>query len=371
MTARQLRHGLYFIICFGLARPVLVFAQGVPLRLAVDRTRPTLVPRSLPAIEAMMSNAILAGVPLAPGSSEPPSGAGSLASPQANVASPASLGEYVYATPPRWTTTNYPDGIVLASPASATNEMCLITLSPMRLAGTSLQSDANNIFRDVFKAYELRDLTTRGTPMPQSVVRGLSGQGWDYVIVRRGIAPPGSPESRLGFVFVARLNNRLAVISGVSRDPLVSTCMGELVSNAWPRFFYSLSFRNWTPMDQGPAMRGKVAGAWSAATGNSADQFAFAANGRYGSAAAAQQYNRISSTEVLRTTQAFVGNGSYTLRGNTITLTPDDRKDHPEAGFIRVEEESKDYGKTWVEALYLLRTSAVDGKEYEVRYQKN
>jgi hypothetical protein len=57
--------------------------------------------------------------------------------------------------------------------------------------------------------------------------------------------------------------------------------------------------------------------------------------------------------------------------GRTITLTADDRKNQPETGFVRVEEEGKDEGRTWVEALYLLRTSAVDGWEYEVRYNKN
>jgi hypothetical protein len=36
-----------------------------------------------------------------------------------------------------------------------------------------------------------------------------------------------------------------------------------------------------------------------------------------------------------------------------------------------VEEESKDNGRTWAPILYLLRTSTVDGKEYEVRYKKN
>jgi hypothetical protein len=333
--------------------------------IAVDATRADLVSRNLPAIEAMVGHAILGDT-----SSVPPADADNSASPQASVASPATLGEYVYSTPAGWTATQYSDGIVLMSPLSVTNERCVVTLWPMRPPGASLLSDANNIFRDVYKTYELRNLTTRGTPMPASLVRGTSGQGWDYVIVRRGIAPPGSPESRLGFVFVARLSDRLAVISGVSRDPLVSTCMGELASNAWPRFFYSLSFKSWTPTDLASAMRKKIVGVWTAATGTSADQFTFAANGRYGGAAAAQEYNRISNTEVLQTTQAFFGNGAYTLKGNAIILTPDDRKNHPETGFIRVEEESKDDGRSWVEALYLLRTSAVDGKEYEVRYQK-
>jgi hypothetical protein len=273
--------------------------------------------------------------------------------------------------PPGWTAKQYPDGLLLSSPVSVTNEVCLMTVWPMRAAGANLLSDANTIFSQVYQQYELRNQTMRGTPMPPTLTRGTSGQGWDYVIVRRGIGPRGSPETRLGFVFVARLNNRLAVISGLSKDPLVSTCMGELAGNVWPQFFYSLSFKGWTPVDQSLAMRKKIAATWTAATATAATQFTFGANGRYASAAARQQYSAISNSEVLATTTGFFGDGAYSLKGNAITLTPDNRKNQPEHGFIRVEEESQDEGRTWVESLYLLRTSSVDGKEYEVRYHKN
>src|SRR5215467_8331665 len=178
---------------------------------------------------------------------------------------PPTVNEYVYTLPPSWTTTPYPDGLVLMSPPSATNERCVFTVWPMRPAGANLVRDAYSAFQEVYRAYEPRTMTTRGTPMPSSVVRGTSGQGWDYVVVRRGVGPPGSPESRLGFVFVAKLNDRLAVISGVSRDPLVSTCMGELAGNVWPRFFYSLSFRRWSPVDQSTAIQKRIAGVWTAA----------------------------------------------------------------------------------------------------------
>jgi len=291
--------------------------------------------------------------------------------PQSNATGLATLSEYVFTTPPTWTATQYSDGIVLMSPISVTNERCVVTVSPMRpSSGANLLAEANSIFQDVYKAYEPRNMTTRGTPMPASIVHGVSGQGWEYVIIRRGVAPRGSPESRLGFVFVAKLNNRLAVISGVSKDPLVSTCMGELAYNAWPRFFYSLSFKNWTSSDTTAAMRKRLAGVWISATGTAADQIIIAGNGRYANTAARQQYSRISSTEVLETTTAAFGNGTYTLKGNAITLIQDDRKNQPETGFIRMEEESKDEGRTWAPILYLLRVSAVNGQDYEVRYNR-
>src|SRR5579884_2453007 len=190
----------------------------------------------------------------------------------AAVAQAPTISDYIFAMPAGWTSTQYPDGLVLMSPPSATNERCVVTIWPMRPAGANLLQDTNTLFQEIYKAYEPRPMTTRGTPMPNYIVRGTSGQGWDYVVVRRGIGPPGSPESRLGFVFAAKLNNRLAVISGVSKDPLVSTCFGELAYNAWPDFFYSLRFKNWTVTDQSAAMKKKMAGTWTIATASVADQ---------------------------------------------------------------------------------------------------
>ena len=341
----------------------------------VDATRPDLATKNLPALDAMLksatpalgspSDASVAASPANPGNT---SGAGHS---QSNATGMATLDEYVFTLPPTWTGNKYADGLVLMSPTSVTNERCVVTISPMRASsGGNLLAEADSIFRDVYKAYQPAAMTNRGTQMPASIVHGVSGQGWEYVIIRRGIAPRGSRESRLGFVFVAKLDSRLAVISGVSKDPLVSTCMGELAHNFWPRFFYSLSFKSWSAPDQTANMRKRLAGVWTSATGTAADQITIAGNGRFANAAARQQYDLISSNEALVTTTAAFGNGSYKLNGNAITLIQDDRQNQPDRGFIRMEEESKDEGRTWAPILYLLRVSIVDGQDYEVRYQR-
>jgi len=286
----------------------------------------------------------------------------------------ASLGEYVFNVPSGWTPQQYPDGIVLSAPPSNINERCLLQIWPMRPASGNLLGDANSSFAQIFSTYQLQHQTSRGSSLPPVMIHGLSGQGWEYLIVKRGIrhpglAPNGQPwETFVGFVFVAKLNNRVAVISGLSRDSLVSNCFGELGRDVWPGFFYSLSFRNWQAVDQTQTMRKLLAGEWIAATATAGDKITFAGNGRFANAAAAQQYH-LTATELITTTQAYFGNGTYTLRGNAITLTQDDKRvDH---GFFRVEQESKDEGRTWSDVLYLLRTSSVDGKEYELRFQRN
>jgi hypothetical protein len=341
----------------------------------VDATRPDLASKNLPALDAMLKTATPAG-----GIPSDASGAASTANPsntsgaghsQSNATGMATLDEYVFTLPPTWTGNKYTDGLVLMSPTSVTNERCVVTISPMRpSSGGNLLAEADRVFRDVYKQFDLRNMTNRGTQMPNSIDHGVSGQGWEYVIIHRGVAPRGSPESRLGFVFVAKLDSRLAVISGVSKDPLVSTCMGELAHNFWPRFFYSLSFKNWSAPDQTVNMRKRLAGVWTSATGTAADQITIAGNGRFANAAARQQYDLISSNEALVTTTAAFGNGAYKLNGNAITLIQDDRQNQPERGFIRMEEESKDEGRTWSPILYLLRVSVVDGQDYEVRYQR-
>jgi hypothetical protein len=286
------------------------------------------------------------------------------------------LSEYIYTPPPGWTNNRYSDGITLFSPTSNTGERCLLQLWPFQRANPDLSTDAGRAFQRIFSTYEPRTQTSDGTPLPTILIRGTSGQGWDYVILKRGIGKPmgsgpGGPfESLQGFVLVARLSGNVAIVSGLSKAPLVSSCFGELIADVWPRFFYSLRFKDWPVTDQGSAIASKLVGTWTIATGGVADQYQFTAEGRYATTAAVQRYNAVSSTQVVTSTQAFFGNGSFTVQENSITLTPDAGNGPRVDGRLRLEEESKDGGRTWSPVLYILRVSIVDGKDYEVRYTK-
>jgi hypothetical protein len=142
-----------------------------------------------------------------------------------------------------------------------------------------------------------------------------------------------------------------------------------LLNDVWPQFFYSLQFKNWQPGNENPILK-EIPGVWMAVTATAADRFAFASNGRFAGAAAAQKYVRTSSTEMLRITDAYFGDGSYTIHGNSITLVHDNEKNNPESGRLRIEQESKDGGRTWTQKLYLLRRSSVDGSIYETAYER-
>jgi hypothetical protein len=276
-----------------------------------------------------------------------------------------SLSNYVYAEPRGWTTAVYPDGIVISAPVSNTGEKCNISLWPMRSSSGNLQNDANALFAQVFSSFDPRNGST-----PNSMIKGTSAQGWDYFIIKKSIGLRGGDfQTMFGFVFVANLGNQVAAISGISKDPLVSSCFGLLLTDVWPKFFYSLQFKNWSSSNTSALLK-NLPGVWMAATATAGDRIVFAPNGRFAGASASQKYYRVSSTEVMRTTDVFFGDGSYSLNGNNIVLTHDNDKSHPEYGFIRLEHESKDEGRTWAGKLYLLRKSVVDGSEYEVSYEK-
>ncbi|HVU93858.1 MAG TPA: hypothetical protein VHE34_01490 [Puia sp.] len=278
------------------------------------------------------------------------------------------LADYVFTCPPGWTPTQYSDGIVLNAPVSNTGEKCVLTLWPMRTPSANLAADAVQAFREVFKAFVPRnsEYATRN-----SIIRGVSAQGWEYFMIKNAIQPPnGNYQIVWGFVFVAGLGNRLAMISGISKDPLVSSCFGLNLTDVWPKFFYSLQFKGWSPTSSARQLMRRMAGVWTIATATAADRWVFAPNGRYASAAAAQRYVATSYNEILSVTDAYFGNGSYTLNGASILLTEDNDKSNPKKGLIRLEQESYDNGNTWTDKLYLLRTSTVDGKEYEVAYSR-
>jgi hypothetical protein len=277
----------------------------------------------------------------------------------------ASLADYIYTAPQGWTATPYPDGVVINSPVSNTDEKCFIGLWPMRPSSGDLESDAGNVFREVFRDFEPRQGLTSA-----SALRGVSAQGWEYFIAKRGMGARGDAQDLYGFLLVAGLGARVAAVSGVSKDPLVSSCFGLNLTDVWPRFFYSLRFKNWKPPSGSAALAQKVPGIWMAATATAGDRYAFAPNGRYAGASAAQRYVRISSMEVLRVTDAYFGDGAYAVKGHQITLTPDSKTRGAQTGYFRVEQESKDGGRTWAEKLYLLLTSRIDGREYEVVYSR-
>jgi hypothetical protein len=274
--------------------------------------------------------------------------------------------DYAYAAPKGWTSEAIPDGSrLLHSPVSNTGEKCFIGLLPVIPATGDLFSHADAAWNYTFSEFEVRPTPT--FPNAPHYIRGVAAQGWEYLLIKRGIALRGSPRGPLqeqvffGFVMVAKLGDRIGAVTGFSKDPLVSSCFGSSLENVWPRFFSTLRFTNWAPPGEN-GLAQKIQGVWesygSSIGGAAATRYAFNAAGRYAETGAMQRYVGISRFVTEVWTSKTFGDGAYAVRGNEMTLTPDTGK--AETAFVRLEELSQDGGKTWAEKLYILRAAPLN-----------
>jgi hypothetical protein len=274
----------------------------------------------------------------------------------------ASLASYVYVTPPSWSQQQSRDRILLTSPMYSNGEACQLAMFPWRSSSQPLTNEAIGTFRAVFQT---DPLTTYPSP-PPTIAKGTSPQGWEYVTIRKLVGgQEGEARTKGAILLVARVDGQVATIAGTSKDFMVSNCFGLLRGDLWPKFFSTLQFKNAPP--SGPehtAIQQRLAGRWITATGSAGLQYTFDANGRYADTVATQYRTPISSNEVLQTTTAFFGNGGYSFDGNMLLLKRDDNKRF--AFLFRLEQVSKDSGRTWADELCLMET----GSTGEVCYRK-
>ena len=285
-----------------------------------------------------------------PGAAQPASATQPGASGGVSVAA-----NYSYAIPQGWTGTSYPDGgIVYGSQMYNNGERCQISVFPLRPTSGNLVTDARTVYAQIFQTDPFQN---NDYPYPGAVfIRGISGDGWPYFIIQKSIhGRVGDYGTLLGTRLMAvGIGNQMATITSTGKDPEVSMCFGEIVHDDWPAFFHTVHFKNWTVVPQEREVQRRLAGTWTVVTSTVADRYTFAANGRYASAAAAMTTTRISATELLQTTNAYFGDGAYTISGSTITLTPDNDRGNPRHGHFRVEQLSKDARATWTDRLCLL-----------------
>ena len=251
-------------------------------------------------------------------------------------------------TPPRgWARGARADAVVYTSPPYPnTGERCELAILPMRKGSGDLLRDALAAFQGIFRADPMR-----GYPEDLPfLVRGTSPLGWPYATIQKTLGPAG--EGGPGIIlFVAGVEDQIATVFTTSKRPLVSQCFGEAFPSEWPAFFNSLRFKGVKPAVSDTEMRTKLAGSWTATGGSALIRYTLAANGRYASGSAIGHAQRVSATEVLYTTTGFRGDGAWTVKGQSLTLSPDGRA--PEPGVFRLEQESKD-GRTWKDRLCIV-----------------
>ena len=330
-------------------------AEAMVREIAIPQSSVALAPADQPSVAPQSAAQPLPPAPTASGAARPAS-------------SPAvgSLAEYVYAVPNGWTASQAASGIVLTSPKSQSGEVCYIAMSPIAPSSGDLFTDANRVWQQNFSAF--------GNPVMSTTLlnRGLSPQGWEYAVVRRGIAARGSIDpSPEGFAMVAavKLGDRVATVSWYSGGTLTSSCFVDHHATdfpeLWPRFFDALQFRSYGSA-AGDALAKGLAGFWesigTSVGGGAVNQYVFTPVGRYAWSGVGQRYMGLSRFETAIWTNMAFGDGSYTLHGNTLTLKSD--RGQSEVWLIRLEQFSEDGGKAWSDKLYMMRpmsTCYLDG----------
>src|SRR5437762_5895445 len=323
--------------------------------IVIPQSSVALAPGNQPSVAPQSAAQPLPSAPTASGAARP-------------APSPAvgSLAEYVYTVPNGWTASQDSKGIVLTSPKSQFGEVCYIAMSPIAPSSGDLFNDANRVWQQNFSAF--------GNPVMSTTLlnRGVSPQGWEYAVVRRGIAARGSIDpSPEGFAMVvaAKLGDRVATVSWYSGGTLTSSCFVDHHATdfpeVWPRFFDALQFRSYGSA-AGDVLAKGLAGFWesigTSVGGGAVNQYVFTPVGRYAWSGVGQRYMGLSRFETATWTSMAFGDGSYTLHGNTLTLKSDGGES--EVWLIRLEQFSEDGGKSWSEKLYMMRpmsTCYLDG----------
>lgn len=351
----------------GVPSAVILFTAtgfGKEMSIVFNLTDQAFIPDIKNFLSGLSFNAggPVAQAPQTPGmpqTAQPPAAAASVAVAPRGTSGPGVLSDYLYSIPQGWTGTQYPDGgTVYGSQMYSNGERCQISVFPMRRGSGNLFADARQVYASIFQMDPLQD---NAYPYPvATLTRGIAAEGWQYVIIQRSIhGRVGEYGTLLGTrILAAQLGQQIGIITATGKDPLVSMCFGELVHDDWPEFFFTIGFKSWTPQPQDAQMPRRIAGTWTVATATVADQYTFAPNGRYASAAAAMTRTRVSLTEILETTNAYFGDGSYTISGNTMVMKADRGTSHTVR--FRLEQDSKDGGATWTDRLCLLEAGIGD-----------
>jgi hypothetical protein len=261
----------------------------------------------------------------------------------------ASLDMYIFKTPTQWTQSPSPGNIVLLSPTYNNGERCQITMFPLRPFAQPLAAEAVTSFRGIFQA---DPLGTYPSPPPK-LERGMSPEGWEFFSIRKLVGGQEGESRTIGVhLLVAKLDNQVAMIVTTSKDFLTSQCFGELHGDVWPTFLHSLTFKNArSTQDQQDALRQQLAGSWITATASVGLHYTFLANGRFQDAASARH-----SSQTMTTTETYFGDGSYSVNGNMIDLNRD--QGARTTNFFRLQQISKDVGRTWRDELCMMEPGA-------------
>jgi hypothetical protein len=205
-------------------------------------------------------------------------------------------------------------GMVLLTP-TAINETtpCVYGISPSRPSKGSLEADAHAAVLEALPGWQIKD---EGF----SAMRGTAGAGWKYfwfrAMVQGLIGGSYQPAYAMATAFSSAQQGRVNIVWGFGP---VANPHCQLDDLAFVRLFHSLRPRGWTS-DGGKALAQEIQGTWQNSQSAGIARYKFMNNGRYESG-----IGTVTTTGISQRTSSSVADGIYTLSGDVLTVTPDQR----------------------------------------------
>ena len=279
--------------------------------------------------------------------------------------SSVSIKDYQFVPPARWYTYKNPNYIVLSSSQSA-EYGCLLNIFPAQPSSGNLQTDARNIFNQMYNGWEYR---WKGDQR-EDVSMGYTLQGLEYCMIEAAMQkrrPDGYYyDFENGQVLVISVGKQIIIITGRhQRGEMVCFCKNQY--DYWDQFFNSFTVNGIAPKKINDEASKRIVGTWQTMGSNALTKCIFAANGRYQWVGAIGSTSRISSDLIEIRTSGFNGDGAYSINENKLTTTKD--HDKPEVYQYRFDKVNHG-GTAWKDRLYLLSRSQADGTLYQVCYEK-
>ncbi len=275
---------------------------------------------------------------------------------------------YQFIAPEQWYMQNTKDAIWMSQTQNM-QESCVITILPPQPSSGSLENDAKNIFKMMYPG----GWTYRHTGEKQyDLSKGFTPQGLEYCMLEAPMhrqRPDGYYyDYEDGSVWIIGLGKQVAVITG--RHNRLIACFCNHRYDYWRRFFNSFTVKNQVPATNTEDVSKRIIGDWMAMGGSALTEYIFAANGNYqfiGAYSTTSTRSDAYNDYIQIKTSGWKGDGSYSIKGNQITFNKTGRT--PEQVKFRFEKVNHG-GTGWKERLYMRQISSVDGKEFEVCYEK-
>lgn len=275
---------------------------------------------------------------------------------------------YSFIVPDKWFVTTAKDHVKLSQ--SQTEQGCVITILEPQPSSGNLEKDVVSVFGMMYPGWSFRNTGAK----QYDLSKGYTPQGLEYCMIEGNVSkarPDGYYyDYEDGTAMVVSFGNQVAIISGRHNRLIACNCYNQY--EGWRRFFNSFTVKNQPASKNADSATAKrIIGSWMTMGSGAATEYILAANGNYqfiGGFGSSSTQTRGNDDYLVLKGSAWQGDGKYVIRGDQITFTRrGDAK--PEQARFRLEKVNHG-GTGWNDRLYMRKTDATNGKEYEVCYER-